>query len=97
MSHGASMLIAGVEYVTAQQGAAQLDVDVNVIYQWRRRGLVTEVARVRGRPIYLLGDLWEVERDTRNRTRPRSSTASSPGDVRLHASSTPVSNARTRT
>ncbi len=70
------MLIDGVEYVTTRQGALELDVDPDVIYKWRERGLVKEVARVRGRPIYRLGDLWDVERDTRNRGRPRSSKTS---------------------
>ncbi len=76
MNEDAVMLIDGVEYVTTRQGALELDVDPDVIYKWRERGLVKEVARVRGRPIYRLGDLWDVERDTRNRGRPRSSKTS---------------------
>lgn len=65
------MLIAGVEYVTITQAAAELDVDQALIRDWQRRGLVAPVAKVRGRNVYALADLWDVERNTRNRSRPR--------------------------
>jgi hypothetical protein len=52
--------------VTAPEAAAALGVRVGLIGQWRRSGKVKAIA-YRGRlPLYRLGDLQDVERETRN-------------------------------
>lgn len=53
-------------HVTATEAARRLGVSSQLICMWRRAGKVAPVGRQGRSPLYRLGDLMAVERETRN-------------------------------
>lgn len=52
--------------VTATEAARRLGVSSQLICMWRRAGKVEPIGQEGRSPLYRLGDLMDVERETRN-------------------------------
>ena len=51
--------------LSAVQAAKLVGVTPDVVYQWKRRGLLKAAAMLDGKPVYLGVDVQRVERETR--------------------------------